>query len=226
MTPNLRTGDKIFVSKFLYGYSEYSIPLHPIKFNGRVLSNHTPARGDIVVFTLPHQPDVFYIKRVIGLPGDKIEIKDNHIYLNDKTFEYSFVKSVPAKTGNNENFFPVNEFVELNNEGVYYSIYLTEQDPSPKKVYIVPKGEYFMMGDNRSNSGDSRFDSMGFIPFNHIIGRAELIFFSTITDGIVPTGVRFERIFKFLSPSVLRFSQPQKEIATKRPDNEIVIKTV
>ncbi len=227
MAPNLRTGDKIFVSKFLYGYSKYSIPLHPIDFDGRILSRHKPVHGDIVVFTLPHQPDIFYIKRVVGIPGDKIEIKNNHVYLNDKSFEYSFVREIPALTGNNENIFPVSEFVELNNDGVYYNIFLTERDPSPKKTYIVPEGQYFMMGDNRSNSGDSRFESMGFIPFEHIIGRAEVIFFSTTgSENILPTGFRPERIFQFLAPSVLHFSQPTSNITEKHKDNEVVIKTV
>ncbi len=207
MAPLLRTGDKIFVNKFEYGYSQYSVPFNPVNFDGRVLSYKKPLRGDVVVFTLPKDPYKFYIKRIIGVPGDKIEIKNNHIYLNDKSFEYSFVKDVPALKGDNENIFGVNEFVELNKDGVYYHVFFADRDPSPKKVYIVPDGQYFVMGDNRANSGDSRFDSMGFIPFDHIIGKAETIFFSTEgSNNFFPTGIRFNRISNSLVPSVLKIS--------------------
>ena len=205
MTPTLRTGDKIFVNKFCYGYSKYSIPFHPIDFNNRIASNSKPIRGDVVVFTLPHDQDTFYIKRVVGLPGDKVEIKNSQIYVNNNPFEYTFVKDVPAFTDDNENIFAVKEYVELNNDGKYYTVFLTENDVTPKKLYNVPQGMYFLMGDNRSNSGDSRFDSMGFVPFEHIIGRATTIFFSTqFGSGILPSSIRLDRIGKSLIPDELK----------------------
>ncbi len=223
MTPILRTGDKIFVSKFLYGYSKYSIPFHPINFEGRIASHRSPSRGEIVVFTLPKDENTFYIKRIIGLPGDKIETKNSHVYVNDKLLEYSFVRDIPAYTDENENSFSVSEYIELNQDGKYYSVFLTATDYTPQKTYIVPEGSYFLMGDNRSNSGDSRFDSMGFIPFENIIGRAEMVFFSTqIGAGILPEGIRLNRIFNMLKPQILQLVMPKNTLEIINP-NEIKV---
>lgn len=183
MNPLLLNGDRVLVNKFYYGYTRFSFPFGLMKFKGRVLSNRTPQRGEIVVFKLPREEDtdIFYIKRVVGLPGDKIQVKKGMLYVNDKPATYYEQGVLEAESATNHNAFPSMKYAEVNHNGYSYSVLVSD----PRSLvgntgaYIVPEGHYFMMGDNRDNSKDSRFADFGPIPFTHIIGRAERIFFST-----------------------------------------------
>ena len=197
MKPSLLIGDYLFVSKFSYGYSKYSIPFAPDLFNGRIWSSE-PKRGDIAVFKYPPNPEIDYIKRVIGLPGDKLQMVGGILYLNGQP-----VKRERAK----ENYLddegglgPVPIFIETLPNGVsYQTLDLNPQSlGDDTQVFEVPEGEYFMMGDNRDNSADSRFE-VGTVPFDHFVGRASVIFFS-MKDGTHPLA-----IWKW--PSDLRFSR-------------------
>jgi signal peptidase I len=201
MNPTLLNGDRILVSKFYYGYSKFSFPfsyLIPIK--QRVLSNRKPKYGDIVVFKLPQQEmqDIYYIKRIMGLPGDKIKVEGGNVIVNNKKLDYDFIRTSEPKMLGNENMFEVQEYIEKNTIQKAYSILVGSKDSdiNNTKTYTVPEGYYFMMGDNRDNSKDSRFDmEFGFVPFKFIIGRAEVIFFSSSNGSI-----KYERIFKSLIP--------------------------
>lgn len=179
MKSNLLIGDYLFVSKFSYGYSHYSFPFGLIPIEGRILST-PPKRGDVVVFRPPGSPDTDYIKRLIGLPGDRIQVKDSVLYINDKPLPKEYVDSwtdtdkVPPLV--------LKRFRETMPEGKSY-LTLNEEYPSAVEntgVYTVPEKHYFMMGDNRDNSRDSRYldGPVGFVPEENLIGRAELILFS------------------------------------------------
>ncbi len=199
MKPSLLIGDYLFVSKFSYGYSKYSIPFAPDLFDGRIWSAE-PKRGDIAVFKYPPNPDIDYIKRVIGLPGDKLQMVGGVLYLNGKP-----VKRERAK----ENYLddergigPVPMFIETLPNGVSYrTLDINPQSlGDDTQMFEVPEGHYFMMGDNRDNSADSRFE-VGFVPFENFVGRASVIFFS-MRDGSHPLAIwkwpsdlRYDRIF-------------------------------
>ncbi|MDR3507719.1 MAG: signal peptidase I [Caulobacteraceae bacterium] len=205
MEPNLYEGDYIIVSKYSYGYSKHSIPLSPPLFNGR-LFNHAPRRGDIIVFKLPRDPKVDYIKRLIGMPGDKLQVKSGVVFINGKPLDRKRVGAGSEDMGDGL-IFPVDRFLETNPEG---RSYVTNSNPSNQVsentgVYVVPPHCYFMMGDNRDNSLDSRFDpgmafdavstsncgwdpsvdafvpdekGVGFVPEENLEGRAQLILLS------------------------------------------------
>lgn len=183
MNPLLLNGDRVLVNKFYYGYTRFSFPFGLAKFKGRILSNRTPQRGEIVVFKLPKEEDtdIFYIKRVVGLPGDRIQVKEGMLHVNGQPLKYYEQGVLEAESATNHNAFPSMKYTEVNHNGYAYSVLVS--DPRSlagnTKEYIVPEGYYFMMGDNRDNSKDSRFADFGPIPFTHIIGRAERIFFST-----------------------------------------------
>ena len=183
MNPLLLNGDRVLVNKFHYGYTRFSFPFGFVKFKGRILSNRTPQRGEIVVLKIPMEvdTDIFYIKRVIGLPGDKIQIKKGMLYVNDKPATYYEQGVLEAESATNHNAFPSMKYTEVNRNGYSYSVLVSDPRSLAGNTgeYIVPEGYYFMMGDNRDNSKDSRFADFGPIPFTHIIGRAERIFFST-----------------------------------------------
>ncbi|MEM7069013.1 MAG: signal peptidase I [Pseudomonadota bacterium] len=197
MKPSLLIGDYLFVSKFSYGYSKYSIPFSPDLFEGRIWAGD-PKRGDIAVFKYPPDPNIDYIKRIIGLPGDKVQMVGGVLYLNGQP-----VKRERA----NENYIddesglgPVPIFIETLPNGVSYkTLDLNPQSHGDDtRVFEVPEGHYFLMGDNRDNSADSRFE-VGFVPFENFVGRASVIFFS-MRDGTHPLAV-----WKW--PSDLRFDR-------------------
>ena len=194
MNPILLDGDRVLVNKFHYGYSRFSFPFDFPPFKGRILSHRTPQRGDIVVFKTKEsvKTGTHYIKRIIGLPNDKIQLKDNQIYINNEKFSYTETGVVNPKTKSNHNSFPVLE-VQENNGNKQYSIFIGDVNSiaGNTREYIVPEGHYFCMGDNRDNSKDSRFSDFGFIPFENIVGRAERIFFSTANGSF-----NFGKIFK------------------------------
>lgn len=181
MKSNLLIGDYLFVSKSAYGYSRYSFPLGLPLFEGRILDFNKPERGDVVVFRLPKNPRIDFIKRVIGLPGDRIQMIDGVVYLNGKPLKRDPLGEFPDRQ-DNRRIKIIPSYIETLPEGKKIVI-LKERRTSIKDntdVYVVPEGHYFMIGDNRDNSRDSRFlDEVGFVPEENIVGRAEIIFFST-----------------------------------------------
>jgi signal peptidase I len=177
MENTLLVGDYLFVSKYSYGYSRFSLPFSPPIFNGRIWSKE-PTRGDIVVFKLPRDESTDYIKRVIGLPGDRIQMKGGVLYINDVAVPKDFVDMV------DDEGMQVKRYKETLPNGVSYYV-LDRQEGGAEddtQVYEVPPGNYFMMGDNRDNSTDSRVPpssyGVGYVPFENLVGKAELIFFS------------------------------------------------
>ena len=196
MKPGLLIGDYIFVSKYSYGYSKYSFPLSLNLFSGRIFKE-TPKRGDVAVFRLPSDTSINYIKRVIGLPGDTIQVKSGQLYINqqpiEKIYQGEFVD-------NNQTI--IAKFKEILSTEKEVMV-LDQYENSPQDntgIYNVPEGHYFMMGDNRDNSQDSRFlTQVGFVPEENFIGKAGIIFFS-VNDNIWkfwkwPSSIRFKRIF-------------------------------
>ena len=180
--PNLVVGDYLFVSKSAYGYSKYSFPFGLATFDGRIASA-SPKRGDVVVFRLPSDPNIDYIKRVIGLPGDRVQMRDGIVVLNGTAMTTELVTLDPIYYQPNDNVYQQENlglkfYRETTPEGRSYvvaDIGSTEQDNT--REYIVPAGHYFMLGDNRDNSQDSRFlDKVGYIPEENFVGRATWIF--------------------------------------------------
>jgi signal peptidase I len=158
MEPTLDAGEYLIVSKFAYGFSKYSIPFRPPLFHGRVF-NQTPQRGDIVVFKLPRDPKIDYIQRLIGMPGDRVQIKSGVVFINGRPMDR---KGLGAGTENEGGglIVPVQKYVETTPEGRSYPINFYGSDGHTENtgVYVVPPHCYFMLGDNRDNSLDSRFD--------------------------------------------------------------------
>lgn len=174
MVPTLLVGDYLFVSKYAYGYSRFSLPFSPPLFDGRIMSE-APARGDVAVFKLPSDDSTDYIKRVIGLPGDRIQVVDGVLHINGEAVERQVLDRRPAGRGT------VTVYEETLPNGVTHRIRERSDhqfyDNTP--VYTVPDGHYFMMGDNRDSSQDSRaLSRVGYVPFENLVGRAEFIFFS------------------------------------------------
>jgi signal peptidase I len=180
MIPNLLVGDYLFVSKYSYGYSRYSFPFGLGGFDGRMMADK-PERGDVIVFRLPSNTSVDYIKRVVGLPGETVQVISGRLYINDKMISRRPVGMTEYDTGNGGRS-RVMEYVETLPGGIEHTIY-EESDDQPldnTEKFTIPEGHYFMMGDNRDNSSDSRvMDLVGFVPFDNMVGRAEFIFFST-----------------------------------------------
>ena len=179
LIPTLLIGDYLFVSKYSYGYSKHSIPFSPPVFSGRLMGSE-PKRGDIAVFKLPKDNSTDYIKRVIGLPGDKIQVQGGVLHINGKPVQCQQVEDYrTADEWGRPTAVP--RYRETLPDGTaYYTIeirgdrgYYDNTDP-----YTVQPGHYFMMGDNRDNSTDSRDASVGQVPAENLVGRAEIIFFS------------------------------------------------
>ncbi|WP_336276291.1 signal peptidase I [Bartonella sp. CB178] len=204
MRPTLLVGDYLFVSKYAYGYSHFSIPFSPPIFSGRIWASQ-PKRGDVVVFRLPSNSDIDYIKRVVGLPGDRVQVRQGVLYINDEAVPRRFMGQV-----NNPDITEVNHPVDVYREtmpnGVSYDTldlgFFPQVDET--KVFEVPLGHYFVMGDNRDNSDDSRLD-VGYVPEENLVGRASFVFFS-ISNGSSawqiwrwPFDVRWNRLFSFIN---------------------------
>jgi signal peptidase I len=181
MEPNLYEGDYIIVSKWSYGYSRHSIPLSPPLFKGRILAQ-APHRGDIVVFKLPSDNHTDYVKRLIGLPGDRIQMKSGLLYVNDKLVPRQPL--APIKTLVPPGF---TADVARYRETLYGKSFVTQDFGTDNEydntdAYVVPEGYYFMMGDNRDNSSDSRVPpangGVGYVPAENLVGKAQIILLS------------------------------------------------
>jgi signal peptidase I len=219
MFPTLLVGDYLFVEKYSYGYSRYSFPGDFIPFEGRIMESQ-PKRGDVIVFRQPKHPEIDYIKRLIGLPGDKIQMKEGRLYINGKIVPRDFQGTENFKDEDAFNVY--NKYIETLPNGVKHYIYeISDEGPLDNTdEYVVPDDMYFAMGDNRDASLDSRVqDQVGFVPAENLVGRAAFIFYSTEGLGgkcnnegtfsafanagcavvTYPQAIRFSRIFKIVN---------------------------
>lgn len=202
MVPGLLVGDFLFVSKYSYGYSSKSTVMGFLPINGRIFSK-MPERGDVVVFKLPRDPSTDYIKRVIGLPGDNIQMRNGILYINGGPVHRDKLAQ-PIQQDQSSIRENTADYVEIFDNGNSHII--REMGDNLRldntDVFTVPPGHYFFMGDNRDNSQDSRTNNVGFVPEDNLVGRAEFLFFS-IDEGTHfmefwkwPTSVRWGRLFK------------------------------
>jgi signal peptidase I len=187
MIPTLLVGDYLFVSKYSYGYSRYSMPFSPNLFSGRIFG-HVPERGDVAVFRLPRDTSTNYIKRIVGLPGDRVQVRTGQLYINGTQVQRTRLGVFTA----------VNERGDAREAGRYTEVLpngrqhelLKQTDQggaNDTPEFKVPEGSVFAMGDNRDDSLDSRFPSsvgVGYVPMENLVGRAEFIFFSV--DATAP----------------------------------------
>ena len=202
MLPNLLIGDYLFVSKYSYGYSRYSFPFGIIPLPKNRVFSSEPKRGDVAVFKLPSNTSINYIKRVIGLPGDKIQMKSGRLFINGSLV-----------VQNNDGFYKhviQNKFEQileqkrkLNKDKSYAILNLNDyQVMDNTKEFVVPNDKYFVMGDNRDNSLDSRAKGGWFVPLENFVGKGSIIFFSMTDDTRFwqfwkwPFNIRYKRIFK------------------------------
>lgn len=204
MIPTLLVGDYLFVSKYSYGYSRHSLPFSPPLFSGRIWQTE-PKRGDIAVFKLPTDGHTDYIKRVIGLPGDKVQMREGALYINDIVVPHAQIADFVDRDGNG-NAVQTRQYRETLPGGVSHNTLdmLINGPVDDTGVFTVPQGHVFMMGDNRDNSSDSRVPNggVGFVPMENLVGRAEFLFFST--DGSAEwwqfwrwfQAIRYERMFR------------------------------
>ena len=202
MEPTLLIGDRIFVSKYTYGFSNHSFPFSPNLFNQRIFYKK-PQQGDLVVFKTPEDNRTDFIKRLIGLPGDEIQLIKGDIYINKKMI-------IKKKVNNNNTdrcgkfSFEVNTYVEtLPNGKKYIAVYSKVSSLQNTKKFKVPYNSFFFLGDNRDCSRDSRFNNVGYVNFENLVGKARVIFFSndTIKGRLlkfwnIHNSFRFDRLFK------------------------------
>ena len=208
MYDTLKIGDYVFATKYNYGYSNYSFPFAPNLFAGRIFASE-PNRGDIIIFKAKNTGITErFIKRLIGLPGDKVQLLDSNLYINDKKVAEEHIGKI-----RNRNGMWFDQFKETLPNGRSYNIVKIPSDnTNTNRIYYVPKYHYFFLGDNRDQSADSRY-RMGYVTNQELIGKAQFIFFSTarylwldhvtIKEQIINIGywlksIRFKRIFHYL----------------------------
>lgn len=205
MKSTLLKGDYLFVSKYAYGFSHNSFPFSIDFFEGRIF-NHAPKRGDVIVFKMTRDGRTDYIKRLVGLPGDKLQMKNGILYINDTSVRKEVDGDYWYKDDITGEEFAVSRYREtLPNGVVHTTLDMTELGRNDTTgIYRVPDGHYFFMGDNRDNSQDSRVigGGVGFVPEENLVGRAEIIFFSVDGSARIwqiwrwPTAIRYSRMFK------------------------------
>ena len=204
MKPNLLVGDFLFVSKWDYGYSRYSFPFGLAPFSAKIMEK-SPNRGDVIVFKLPGQENINYVKRLVGLPGETIKVVDGLIYIKKQGFDdFEVIDQIEDGLFLDDQYkVNINQLVESG----YKILNLTDNGPldyTPE--YIIPDNKFFFMGDNRDNSSDSRVMSgVGFVPKENIIGRVWFIWFSVDTDfrlsrfWTLPLHIRYDRLFNIVN---------------------------
>ncbi len=202
MIPTLLVGDYLFVSKYSYGYSKYSFPFGVVPISDRVLYK-TPKRGDVIVFRKPGDESIDYIKRLVGLPNDTIQIKEGILFINSKK-----IKRIKTNIGIMKNIFGdekvFTQYTETYDDTNFHQIIeASDNDPFDDTIeFKVPADHFFFMGDNRDNSRDSRTPEVGFVPKKNLIGKAEIIFFSHNGSASIfefwkwHNSIRFSRIGK------------------------------
>ena len=203
MEPNLLVGDRLFVTKYSYGYSKHSFPFSPPIFSGRIIFKE-PKRGDVIVFKTPSDNRTDYIKRLIGLPGDQIQFIDTNLYVNKSEI-------LKSRISKNDKIFCGNETIDVNtfeeilpNGKKYISVYSKDYSFKNSDPFEVPEDHYFFLGDNRDCSKDSRFlTSVGYVHKDNLVGKAQFIFFSSDKSiGSIfsfwkwKETIRFNRFFK------------------------------
>lgn len=200
MYPTLYVGDYLFVSKYTYGYSKHSLPMSLPLISGRIWADE-PQRGDVVVFKFPQDNKTDFIKRVIGLPGDKIKLENGRLFINGKMLERKTEEDFVLRDnfGNAERY---RQYTETLPEGYAHKILevsdFEKVDDMPEVE--IPQGNYFVMGDNRDRSDDSRVN-VGFVPAENLVGKARFLFFSHNFDNAWykfwtwPKQIRWNRLF-------------------------------
>ena len=203
MEPNLLVGDRLFVTKYSYGYSKHSFPFSPPIFNGRIFSSK-PEIGDVIVFKTPADNRTDYIKRLVGLPGDTIQFIDSNLYINNS-------EVLKSRISKNEIVFCGQKIIEvftfeelLPNKKKHRTVYLKDFTFQNSDIFNVPEKHYFFLGDNRDCSKDSRFlSSVGYVHEDNLVGKAQFVFFSSDkTKGSAfsfwkwDKSIRFDRFFK------------------------------
>jgi signal peptidase I len=203
MKPTLLVGDYLFVSKFAYGYSRHSLPFSLPLIDGRIFAA-LPERGDVAVFKLPSDNRTDYIKRIVGLPGDRLQVREGILYINDEPAERARLDNFRDDDGTSNG--ELARYRETLPGGRSFTVLdlVARGALDNTQVYEVPQDHVFAMGDNRDNSLDSRVPNVGFIPLENLIGRAEIIFFSTNGEARVwevwkwPLAIRVRRLFNLI----------------------------
>jgi signal peptidase I len=202
MIPTVLIWDHLFASKWDYGYSKHVLPLSPNVFEGRIFYT-PPKRGEIVIFEMPND-DKRYVKRLIGLPGDKIQIKEGVLHINGVSVKLEQIEDYKRLDDKGEGII-AKQYIETFPDGFSHKIIRTKGTTETTHEYVVPEKHFFMMGDNRDESGDSRHQhQMGYVPEDYILSKAQFIWFST--DGTARwwefwkwfQSIRFNRFFQWI----------------------------